>query len=124
MLIEPSGNIKLVSSGDQIHAESEFRCWGLSAPQSSVEPAVLNDACFKIAESCKARCIVGYFTLDFVTFIHPTTASTLHLLISLCLWCVIILCSFDNGKFVLQLLDSMSVLIMTVCPTMASLCQV
>lgn len=76
MLIEPDGVITLVSSGDQIHAESEFRAWGFSTPQSSVEAAMLNESCFKIAESCKGRGIVGYFTIDFVTFIDPYTVST------------------------------------------------
>ena len=59
--------------GDQIHAETPFSCWGLSMPQSSVEPDQLNDACFKIAEACKARGVIGFFAVDFVTFIHPKT---------------------------------------------------
>ncbi|XP_053405574.1 IQ domain-containing protein H-like isoform X3 [Mercenaria mercenaria] len=73
MLIEPNGAVSIVSCGDQIHAESPFSCWGVSIPQSSVEPDVLNVACYNIAESCKRRGIMGYFAIDFVTFIHPTT---------------------------------------------------
>ena len=76
MLIEPTGVIKLVCVGDQIHADSPLRCWGLSVPQASVEPEQLNDACFRIAQACKARGVVGYFTIDFITFIHPRTVST------------------------------------------------
>ena len=55
MLIEPNGTIGLVSAGDQIHADSQFSCWGMSVPQSSVEPEELNDACHRVAESCKSR---------------------------------------------------------------------
>ena len=75
MLIEPNGNIGLVSAGDQIHADSQFSCWGMSVPQSSVEPEELNDACHRIAESCRSRGVVGYFSIDFVTFIHPRSVS-------------------------------------------------
>lgn len=75
MLIEPNGNMNIVSAGDQIHADSQFSCWGLSVPQSSVEPEQLNEACFKIAKACKSRGAMGYFTLDFITFIHPKTVS-------------------------------------------------
>ena len=75
MLIEPDGLIKMVCMGDQIHAETPFTCWGLSVPQSSVEPEHLNDAATKVAEACKARGIIGYFTVDFVTFIHPKHVS-------------------------------------------------
>ena len=73
MLIEPNGATSIVSCGDQIHAESMFSCWGVSIPQSSVEPDILNKACYRIAESCKSRGIMGYFAVDFVTFIDPLT---------------------------------------------------
>ena len=73
MLIEPSGSIRIKCVGDQIHADSQFQAWGLSVPQSSVEPEQLNEACFKVARACKARGVVGFFTVDFITFIHPKT---------------------------------------------------
>ena len=77
MLIEPNNELTIVSCGDQIHAESPFGCWGLSVPQSSVEPAELNAACKKIAQSCHQRGVMGYFTIDFVTFIDSTTVGIL-----------------------------------------------
>ena len=70
-LIEPGDGVELVACGDQIHAESEWSCWGLSVPQSSVDPTLLNDAISKITKSCRARGIMGYITVDFVTFIDP-----------------------------------------------------
>ena len=81
MLIEPNGKTSMISCGDQIHAESQFSCWGVSVPQSSVEPEVLNKACSRIAESCKSRGIMGYFCVDFVTFIDPKSVSRLKLFI-------------------------------------------
>ncbi|KAL5004265.1 hypothetical protein ScPMuIL_017721 [Solemya velum] len=73
MLIEPNGKVNIICCGDQIHADSQFSCWGISVPQSSIEPEVLNRACYKVAEACKARGVVGYFAVDFVTFIDGKT---------------------------------------------------
>lgn len=73
LLIEPDGNTSIISCGDQIHANSPYTCWGLSVPQSSVEPAQLTTACFKVADSCKQRGVMGYLAVDFVTFIDPVT---------------------------------------------------
>lgn len=53
-------------------------------PQSSVEPDVLNAACKKVAEACKSRGIIGYLSVDFVTFIDSKTVSnSLHIIYSM-----------------------------------------
>ncbi len=72
--IEPNGHYSLLCSGDQLHAESQFSCWGLVFPQSTaVDPNQLNTYCSLIVEQCKQRNIYGYIDIDFVTFIDAKT---------------------------------------------------
>jgi hypothetical protein len=71
--IDPNGHHSIICSGDHLHAESQFSCWGLSFPQSSVEPNEINLYCSKIVEQCKQRNIFGYIDIDFVTFIDAKT---------------------------------------------------
>ena len=75
MLIEPTGKYSIVCLGDQIHADTPFSCWGVSIPQSSIEPDDLNSACKRVAEACKSRGILGHFCVDFITFIDQKTVS-------------------------------------------------
>jgi len=77
MFVQPNGAVCMVSNGDQIHAETPLGFWGMSMPQSSVEPDILNELSSKVAEACVARAVVGYLTIDYVTYIHPRKVSTL-----------------------------------------------
>ncbi|NXP35242.1 IQCH protein, partial [Leiothrix lutea] len=73
LLIEPTGEVTLVSSGDQLHAEGPLRSSGTTIPQCSVDPEVLKVLCLKIGEACKSKGVLGYFSVDFVAFTHPQT---------------------------------------------------
>ncbi|NXO42783.1 IQCH protein, partial [Locustella ochotensis] len=73
LLIEPTGEVTLVSSGDQLHAEGPLRSSGTTIPQRSMDPELLKALCWKIGEACKCKGVLGYFSVDFVAFTHPQT---------------------------------------------------
>ena len=77
VLIEPDGVINVLSSGDQI-CHAPYQVWGVSVPQSSVPTHLLAEAVRGVATSCRARGIIGYFSVDFVTFIDPYSVSIIH----------------------------------------------
>ncbi|XP_077323789.1 IQ domain-containing protein H-like [Lithobates pipiens] len=71
LLINPGGEIQMVSCGDQIHGSSPLECIGSSVPQCSVHPSVLSSICNHIGEACKIRGVLGYVSVEFITFIDP-----------------------------------------------------
>ncbi|XP_076101914.1 IQ domain-containing protein H-like isoform X2 [Mytilus galloprovincialis] len=101
MLIEPTGKFNIVCLGDQIHADTPFSCWGVSIPQSSIEPDDLNVACKRVAEACKSRGILGHFCVDFITFIDPKTETQK-------LWALDLSLHFSDSLSMYQLMQYVS----------------
>jgi len=73
LLIEPNGTTKIKSCGDHLYADNVLDCFGTSVPQTSIDPDVLVSKCEKIGSACRSRGVIGYFSVDFVTFIDGLT---------------------------------------------------
>ena len=66
ILVEPDGNFQIVASGDQFTLPNQqFIRLGATMPQTSMEPAVINERCRRIAETCRDRGVFGYVSVDF-----------------------------------------------------------
>lgn len=105
MLIEPDGMVKIITCGDHLHAESQYSCWGYTFPQTSAEPSMINEACLKIAKSCRQRDIMGFVNVDFLTYIDSKTdeqilwAVDLNLYYSNIISLSSLIVYLTNGKF-------------------------
>ena len=69
LLIAPNGDTNLVSSGDQI-LSSPFKVWGVSLPQTSINPSHLNEVTQKISDTILTHEIIGSVSFDLITFLE------------------------------------------------------
>ncbi|CAH2274496.1 IQ domain-containing H isoform X1 [Pelobates cultripes] len=69
LLIKPDGGTEMVSCGDQIHGLSPLECIGTTVPQCSVPPEILTSICNRVGEACRIRGILGYLSMDLLSFI-------------------------------------------------------
>lgn len=85
-------------------------------PQTSVAHIQLMEAVTEVAEACKARGILGHLSIDFVTFIDPTSVSGKHkinihyvdeLFIQMDqrIWCVDLDLGYSNNLALYQLMS-------------------
>eukprot|EP00111_Clytia_hemisphaerica_P002942 TCONS_00008338-protein len=101
VLIEPDGQLKIISIADQVHSNSQYRCWGFTLPQSSIQPEIIKEAIWTICQACMNREIIGYVTIDFVTFLDPDTNSQV-------LWAVDLKIMYSTSNSMIQMMQFMS----------------
>ncbi|XP_067276603.1 IQ motif-containing protein H isoform X2 [Pseudorasbora parva] len=72
LLVEPGGDVRMLSCGDQLHGPSGLEVVGCTVPQSSICPDVLHSICNRIGQACQRRSIMGHLSIDLVTFLDPS----------------------------------------------------
>ncbi|XP_048024439.1 LOW QUALITY PROTEIN: IQ motif-containing protein H [Megalobrama amblycephala] len=72
LLVEPGGDVHMLSMGDQLRGPSGLEVVGCTVPQSSICPDVLHSVCNRIGQACQQRSIMGHLSLDLVTFLDPS----------------------------------------------------
>ncbi|BHF83674.1 hypothetical protein SprV_0902681700 [Sparganum proliferum] len=77
MVIYPDKSTEMLCSGDHMHAGRMLSCWGSTVPMTSVDPIWVNNVSRILTENCIARGLMGYFTIDFVTFFHEESGEQL-----------------------------------------------
>ncbi|XP_029910592.1 IQ motif-containing protein H [Myripristis murdjan] len=73
LLLEPGGEVTMLSCGDQLHGSCQLETVGSSVPQTSVCPGTLHSICMRVGQVCLQRHIIGHVSLDLATFLNPTT---------------------------------------------------
>ncbi|XP_041965488.1 IQ motif-containing protein H [Alosa sapidissima] len=73
LLVQPAGEVCVLCCGDQLHGPSGLEVLGSSVPQTSVCPEALHQLCTRVGSSCLDRGILGYLSIDLVTFLQPGT---------------------------------------------------
>lgn len=73
LLLEPEGEVTMLSCGDQLHGCCQLEAIGSTVPQTSVNPETLYSICMRVGQACLHRLIVGYVSVDLTTFVSPNT---------------------------------------------------
>ena len=72
LFIAPNGTISILSSGDQI-LSSQFKLWGISLPQTSIDPIELERVTQLITDTLLKHEIIGFVNFDLITFFEGDT---------------------------------------------------
>ncbi|XP_033491090.2 IQ motif-containing protein H [Epinephelus lanceolatus] len=73
LLLEPGGEVTMLSCGDQLHGSCQLEAIGSTVPQTSVHPETLQSICTHVGQACLQRLIVGYVSVDLATFLNCNT---------------------------------------------------
>ncbi|XP_076848448.1 IQ motif-containing protein H isoform X2 [Brachyhypopomus gauderio] len=73
LLVEPGGEVRTLSCGDQLLGPGSLQVAGCSIPQTSVCPDALHSICMRVGRACQQRQILGHLSVDLVTFLQPET---------------------------------------------------
>uniref|UniRef100_A0A4W4F863 IQCH-like ATP-grasp domain-containing protein n=1 Tax=Electrophorus electricus TaxID=8005 RepID=A0A4W4F863_ELEEL len=73
LLVEPGGEVQVLSCGDQLHGPGALQVAGCSVPQTSVCPDALHSICMRVGRVCQQHQILGHLSVDLVTFLEPGT---------------------------------------------------
>ena len=73
LLLEPGGEVTMLSCGDQLHGSCQMEAIGSTVPQTSVCPETLRPICMRVGQACLQRLIVGYVSVDLATFLNHST---------------------------------------------------
>ncbi|KAM6936946.1 IQ motif-containing protein H [Xenentodon cancila] len=73
LLLEPGGEVTMVSCGDQLHGSCQLEAIGSTVPQMSVHSEQLHSICMRVGQACLQRLIVGYVSVGLATFLDHST---------------------------------------------------
>ncbi|KAF7667156.1 hypothetical protein LDENG_00074110 [Lucifuga dentata] len=73
LLLEPGGQVTMLSCGDQLHGSCQLETIGSSVPQTSVRPDILTTLCMRVGQACLHHSIIGYVSVDLATFLDHST---------------------------------------------------
>ncbi|XP_075946032.1 IQ motif-containing protein H [Anarhichas minor] len=73
LLLEPGGEVTMLSCGDQLQGSCQLEAIGSTVPQTSVHPETLQSLCMRVGQACLQRLIVGYVSVDLATFLNRNT---------------------------------------------------
>lgn len=73
LLLEPGGEVTMLSCGDQLHGSCQLKTIGTTFPQTSIQPGTLHSICMRVGQACLQRHVIGYVSVDLVTFMDHKT---------------------------------------------------
>uniref|UniRef100_A0A087XT62 IQ motif containing H n=1 Tax=Poecilia formosa TaxID=48698 RepID=A0A087XT62_POEFO len=73
MLLEPNGEVTILSWGDQLHGCCHLDIVGSIIPKTSVHLETLHSICMRVAHACKQNYIIGYVSVGLATFVDHST---------------------------------------------------